>query len=523
MLDWKITDAPDVDETRPAPAAPPPPTRRGLPRSAWLLMGSVIILAVLGAGVYSWWTRASARLAVQQALAQESSAVAARDAPQINKLYGTDDANWGQAYTRWALDGQAAPRPQPFLYPLTTTGQLTTLEPFASNVLRGEVARPFSTTQGQVLTFTTDYFFAFNDDLWQRIAPPANYWGQQQAYLGPYLTIFYWEPDQALVEELGPYLNHLLAQVCAEWDCPADYKYQLHLTDTLPRPLSLAKPPTDAQPTDPLFFDVVLTHQLYASEPVFRMASPRVMGYPADAASRDYFRRALGWLVLGQTSAHFSYPEAQNIIPLLNPLYFGLLVETGVRLGLDAPQPDLPLVVGDLTALDWVGQWGGGFSLTTRNVRSRLRSAQAFTHELLQDEPPETEARLLLALWEHTSGLDWMAQGLGLTPEAAQARLDEAMRAAIRIQSRVSGDFDWALACAAGPAVLALSEGEVRYLLSEADAANNFYYGGQVVWAADGERIVISGHSLLADMPTGLIRWARQPIGGLFRPLYPAQ
>lgn len=512
MLDWKITDAPGADES--PSAAAPHPTRRRLPRAAWILVGSVITLAIAGAGLYSWWTRVNTQQAVQQALAQEASVVGTKDAAQIKTLYGSDDSDWDKAHTRWALDGQAAPRPLPFLYPLTTTGQLTALEPFAPNVLRAEIARPFSNTQGQVLTFTTTYFYAFNAQRWQRIAPPAGYWGEQRLYVSPYLSITYWEPDQALVDEVGPFLSNVLAQVCAEWDCPADYKFELHLTETLPNPFSLAGPPADALPTDPLFFDVLLAFRLYVREPVFRMASPRIMGYPTDSASRAYFRRALGWQVIGRTLGHLGYRATRDFRPLLNPLHFGLLTEIGVQLGLDSAPTDAPLPINDLTALDWLGQSGNTMNLTNSGARAKLRAAYALVHQLLRDEPPEAGTRLLRAMWDNDGGVGWIETGLGLSPAAAQARFDAALREAVRIQSRVSGRFDWAVSCAAGPAVLALDEGEVRYLLTDASASNNFLYGSPVAWAADGRQLFISGHGLLADLSTGRMQWAAPPATG---------
>lgn len=514
MLEWKITDTPDADEA-PAPPGPTPAPGRW-PRTGLWLVASVIGLTLVGGGLYAWWNRANTRLAIQQALAQEARVVSAHNIAEMKAFYNPDDSEWGQAYLRWALDKQTAPRPQPFLYPLTTTGQLTALEPFGSNIMLGEVARPFSNTQGQVLTFTTTYFFAFQDDNWQRIAPPDNFWGVQQAYLGPYLTIFYWEPDQPLVQALGPYLNNLLAQACAEWACPTDYKYELYLTDILPNPLTLAGPPTDTQPTDPLFLDVLLSHRLSALGAVFRMASPRIMGYPTDNASRDYFMRAVGWLVVGQTSAYLGYREAQSINLFRNPLYFGLLAETGARLGLDTLQPNVPLVVSDFAVLDWVGHWGdNGLSLTTLGARARLRPALAITHQLVQGEPAGVEARLLRALWnENVSGMSWLANGLNLSLEAMQVRFDAALNQAIQIQSSVVGNFDWALSCSAGPAVLTLEEGDVHYLATEADTSNNIYFGGPVAWATDGRHLFISGHGLVADMSTGHIRWINTPLAG---------
>lgn len=515
MLDWKITEAPNQDEARPEAAAPPHPTWRGLPRGAWILVSGVIGLVVVGAGLYSWWTQVNTHRAVQQALAQEASIIAAKDMDQIKTLYGMNDSDWDVAYTRWALAGQAAPRPLPFLYPLTTTGQITVLDPFAPNVLRAEVAHPFTNTHGQVLTFTTTYFYAFANDanVWQRIEPPANYWGEQRAYKRPYLTVFYWEPDQQLVDELGPFLDNLLNQLCAEWDCPADFKYELHLTDTLPDPLSLSKPPVEAQPTDPLFFDVLLSQRLYARQAVFHIPSPRVMGYPADAASRDLYRRSFGWQVLAQTSAHLGYRATDGLSPLLNPLYFGLLAEVGARLGLDSALAKAPLVITDLTELDWLGQWGNnGFSLSNSGARARLRPAHALMHNLLRDTSTDEQARLLTHLWEAEAGLDWVETGLGLTPEAAQARFDEAARDAFQIQSRVSGAFDWALSCAAGPAVLSLSDGEVRYVLA-ADP-NSSSYGSSTTWAADGQHLFVSGYGLLVDLATGSIRWMTTPVVG---------
>lgn len=515
MLDWKITDAPNPEEARPeAASAPARPLRRGLPRGAWILLSSVIVFVILVAALYSGWTRAHTRLAVQQALAQEFSTITAKDISQIKSLYGADDSDWDVAYTRWALAGQAAPRPLPFLYPLTTTGQLTVLDPFAPNVLRAEVAHPFSTTQGQVLTFTTTYFFAFTHEQWQRIEPPANYWGEQHAYVGPYLTIFYWEPDQPLVDELGPFLDHIVNQLCADWDCPADFKYELRLTDTLPAPLGMSKPPADARPTDPLFFDVILAHRLYAREPILQMASPHIMGYPADAASRDLYRRALGWQVLAQTSAHLGYRITTGVDPLLNPLYFGLLAEIGARLGLDSAPSEAPLLITDLAELEWLGQWNNGFSLSNSEARAKLRPAFALIHHLLSGTSTEEQTRLHNRLWSAETGLEWIETGLSLTREATQARFDQAIHDAFNIQSRVSGDFDWALACTAGPAVLSLGDGEVRYLLSDVDGANTSFYGGSTTWAADGQHIFVSGYGLVVDLATGSIRWTSTPAIG---------
>jgi hypothetical protein len=510
MLDWKITDAPHQDEARPEVALPPPsPHRRGWPRGALLLVGSVIVLVMVGAGLYSWWTRTTTRLAVQQALAQEASAVSDENIEQIRTLYGTSDSDWDVAYTRWALAGQAAPRPLPFLYPLTTTGQLRGLEPFAPSVLRAEVAHPFTNTQGQVLTFTTTYFFAFANDsnAWQRIEPPAHYWGEQRAYVGPYLTILYWEPDQSLVDELGPFLDNLLNQLCAEWECPADYKYELNFTGTLPNPLSLLKPPEEARPTDPLFFDVLAAFRSSVRTPALRLASPRVMGYPSDALSRAYFQRALGWQMLEQTSVSLGYDQTQSIAPLLNPMYYGVLAEIGQRLGLETALPDTPLIIDEMASLDF----SRDLSLTDDEARGKLRPALAFIHRLIRDEAPGTTARLLRALWEDTTELDWIATGLNLNPTQAQARFDESMRDAIQIQSRVAGDFDWALACSAGPAVLSLEDGLTQYLLTPADATANFYYGGSTAWADDGQRMLVSGYGLLANLATGRIHWVASP------------
>lgn len=511
MLDWKITDAPAPDEIRSEAAPPPPPApaRRGRLRGAWIMVSGVIVLVVVGAGLYSWWTRATTHQAVQQALAQEASAVNGQDIQQIRTLYGTSDSEWDTVYTRWALARQAAPRPLPFLYPLTTTGELLLVDAFAPNVLRAEVAHPFTNVQGQVLTFTTTYFFTFANaaNAWQRIEPPANYWGDQRAYLSPYLTILYWEPDQPLVDELGPYLDNLLTQLCAEWDCPADYKYELNFTETLPNPLSLLQPPEEAQPTDPLFFDVLMSFHSRVRVQAFRLASPRVMGSPTNAASLDYFRRALGWQMLLQTSVSIGYHDSRINLPLINPLYFGLLGNVGQRLGLDAQAPDLPVLIDDLGSVDLMRD----FNLTTNAARKKLRPAQAFMQRLLRDEPAQTEAELLAALWEYPMGIEWFAAGLDLTPTQAQNRFDETMRDAIQIQTEVRGDFDLALSCNAGPAVLSLDDGVVHYLLSPAGADNYPAYGGAAAWADDGQRIMISGYGFLADLAVGRIQWVMSP------------
>jgi hypothetical protein len=427
ILDWTITDAPLDGEvlSPPVPVLSTPSDKktedraRRLSRQLWLIAVGV----TLGLLATLWLPRLVSayrtRQAVALVVAGEEQAALAKDAARLKQFSSPADPVWQEEQARRARAGHAAPLPLPLLRPLPQPGHIQAFEDFAPDIVRADVARTFYAPDGTQFRFTLPQFYRF-DGAWRRIPAPDAYWGDPFDYSGQRVIVSYYAVDADLVTGLGPYLDDVLARACAAWGCPGDLVIRVnfgsHYYQAAEIPID---PPRDA----PLLFTLMPPHFTRASRYVLLLASPHAAGYANDAASADLFRRAVAIQVLFAAADKLTFTNG-GLNPIGNAFFYALVTRMSARLGLDAP--DVTRLHTANTRLTIEQLWSVNAIFRAWGQPEAVRGALAVMNVLLKDQSAETEDRLFDGLRSASSPAAWLAEGTGISVEAAQRELEMA-------------------------------------------------------------------------------------------------
>ncbi len=536
LIEWVITYAPEANEA-PLPLeaelpseAPPhpaiPSSLRCLPlprlnerfsRWLWLTLGSIIVVSLAGLGVYTIWNRFRVERALTLVIRAEDEAALAQDSKRLNALADSQDTNWLAVRTRLARQGQAAPMPLPWLRSTPILGRLQTYTYIATDLVRAEVMRQYLAPDGSVVRFNLPQFYRFANGEWKRvpIPEPETFGGKDPSVReGVHTKIYYHLPDAKFVkEELGPYLDQLMARACAQLDCPDDLSLSLDFPDTMRPDLLLTRnDPTRLTNEDPLLFAMIAWDPSEFTGRSIYIPSPQIAGYPADETSQDFYKRSLALRLLFHASHYLSDVDNYHYQAMgSNALASALVVRLGARLGLESshaleqqPGPTF-FPLGSLWFIDQAPSPSFVSTLETR--LAARREGLAVMNYLLRDQPPEAEAQLLRGL-ASTSGyydaVPWLSVGLGLSPGEVQDEMTALYPEAYRLALDRATRYDLAFSCQAGPMLYSLSTGRANPLFAEP-----FPYAYLSSWSPDGERLnlYLNGGSAILHLPTEEITW----------------
>ncbi|MGH2524076.1 MAG: hypothetical protein ACRDH2_16340, partial [Anaerolineales bacterium] len=436
-----------------------------LSRWTWLTLAGLIVLAVLSLGLFSGWSRYRLRQDLARVVAEEEAAALAGDGDKLQQLTdpGAPDY-WLALRLGLAQTGRAAPLPLPLLRPVRQAGVVRSVETLAQNMARVGVARQFTAPDGAVVTFALPQFYQFSNGTWRRIPPPDQQSLERRRHSGPHVEIGYEVGDAAFVEKnLAPYVDDVLARACAKWDCPATFKIGLNLVHSTtgasfwdyPSPL----------PGDPWLF--ALSPPQFTRWPgnILNLPSSQSVGYPVDDASTDLFKRAIALQALFVAADQLVFYEGGQD-QAQNGFLYALVARMAAQLGLELPEVDDILSTPEAHA----SIWNSGPDIPPPTA---LHSALAVLNWLLRDQPPDAETRLLRALRQATGPEEWLALGLGLSPEAAGAKLRAAIESTYqaelnyRVAELPFDSYDFALGCENGPALFSLDSAQPYYLLPD--------------------------------------------------------
>lgn len=450
LLDWDITDAPDPDEimTRPEVSRPVAASRpHGLSRQSWLLLSSVIVLAIGSISAFSAWNRWRILTQVRQIVSAEGSPLA------------------------W---------PSPLVFPANpASANIQSITALDNYTARAEVARTFRSPTGQSLTFTLAQFYEFARGTWHRISIPEAYWGPAHGYAGERVWINYREVDDGFVKDFGPFVDDVLQRACAEWDCPPQLRLELNFsTDAYSDRLS-----TSPETTRPNAFRLLLAGVDIDQE--IRFPSPHLAGYPADEASALALKQALALQTLMGLANELVGASHRD-----NAYLYALTARLAARLGLEANIAGEGLTVqriyepGELWEMAYARLW------QSPAVRDEaLRAALGSLNILLADDatPADTEARLFASLRHNFSSADWYAEATGLTLTAAREELQQALWGIYRV-----GPFatppDLLMSCSTGPALYHLEEQRLIEFMAHLQTDNAVIASS---WSPDGQWVVL--------------------------------
>lgn len=519
ILDWEITAAPASDEFPPLElAAFTPPTEprfRSLPsislhvtRRIGLVLGSVILTAVLGLGLFWAWNRYSQQRIIQGLIAAEEQAAAGRDIRQLQKLYHPAYADWIKAQARWVIRGHAAPLPLPYLRPADDASVTRSISALAPNVMYAEVVRPFLLPDGRLARFSLTQFYQLTNSEWRRIPPPMSFWGEARVYVSPYVNVTYWQADAALVAELGPKLNAALERACAEWECPPDFKFNLHFTDSAPAaPSYTGSPDPSTIGNGPLLFEIVLATPFQSLTSSLHLPSPQAMGNPADATATEFFKRALTLQVLSQAARHITLKQG-GLDQNRNAFFYALIARTAARQGLETPETLAERTLNLVVDADHL--WNVDLSFErTQGEREALQGALALTNQLLGGLPSEVEQQLFRALRRGHYATTWLAEGLALSREEFQAYFDTAMERAFQVKGLVTGAYEFALTCQGGPRLFSRGGLSPTPLL-----AGRIEENYSLSWSPNGQHLGLGVFErfMIVDMDSGVVMWLPTPL-----------
>ena len=512
LLDWTVTHAPEADELGPHPVAPASPGHRPAlsphtaRRIAWIT-GSVIVGAVLGLGLFWLWNEYQTRSAIEQIIVLEESAAAERDIHYFRGLVADDSSEWTKTQVRWMIRGWSAPTPLAILQPVTGATRLAGLTHFAPNIVRADVTRPYTSPRGEIITFNLPQFYRYSPDGWKRIPPPEAYQGEMKSLHSPRLEVRYYMVDAARAKDLALLVEQTITQACATWReaCPPEFHFTLSLTGEAWSPANSTTAHASASlPDEPLLFDIVLAPSLHHSvgDDLLRLPASTAVGYPADAASADFYRRAVALQVLMQTAAYLSLD--QSGLDLSRNLYFyALVARLAARAGIE------PASILDIrtTSLPFPPEnlWNWNFDPRgSPEQRQALREALAIVNRLTteQKQPSETESALFNALRGRLTPdpAAWLSRALSIPVEAAQAKLETEAANAFHVEVRPTAPRELALSCENGPAVFSFGDTGLTYFLTE-----QFSSSYLADWSPDGERLLLYLHDqpVVVDFASG--------------------
>ena len=476
-------------------------------KAAWqigLRLGGVICLALAALGLTSAWNAYQLEQAMRRVVALEERAILTGDMDSLRELYADEDVEWLATQQRRAEFGQVAPLPMQSLWPALDTGVVKSVETLTPNTVRVEVIRRFFAPDGGQAFFALHQFYRFADGKWQRVPLPESDRREVRQWTGQHVEMSYFVLDEAVMTDLGPYLDGILTQACAAWACPDDLRFDLRflLEDTAStRSFDFFSP----SPGGPMIFALIFSQpESFWGSPTLPLASPHLAGYPADTESQALWRRLLALEILARLPGRLVPDTA---LRRYNPFRYALAARLSVALQLDSPQ--IASLRNTKPAFTPEELWTLNYRSTERPLgpfytQAAQLEALALLNLLLQDQPPETESRLFRGLRTATDPAAWLAEGLNIPPDEARARL----RAAIETtgnppaSSPIPNPHTFTLGCRGGLAAFAPDQTPFTYSL-----AGRFYDARPVEWSPDGKRLLIylSGQPAVVEADTGAL------------------
>ncbi len=514
LLDWTVAEAPDPDESTPFPPVSPPPLAApdGHPetlspkisRRLWLIAGGLIVASLLGLALFSAWDRYRVWRAVEQMVALEEQAALAGDTGALTQLYDPGATTWAALQIQRVRNGQAAPLPMTVLRPVPEPGRLRSVETLTPDTVRADVVHQFLAPDGSRASFALPQFYRYANGAWKRTAPPATYRGELQKWSGKHIDLSYFAIDEDFAQELGPYLDGVISQVCAAWTCPEDPKIGLDflLDNTSPSYITTS-------PGEPLLFKLLFARAMSAGGPTSSVPAPHLAGYPADTASTELLKHLLALETLTRATDEITRRgQTQSD----NAFAYALAVRMGVRLKLEAPEAATIFFANPAFTTEelWAANTKPLYPQAPYDQQAVLHQALAMLNVILRDQPPETEDKLFRSLHTAPDPVAWLSEGLGIAPEEARARLLAAVGSTdgIQVQLPTSTRHEFTLGCRGGLALFSRGDSQPTYFLS-GDFFGTFF--GQ--WSPDGQRLLIylSGQPAVVDMTSGAITWLPNP------------
>ncbi len=491
-LDWTLADAPDADET----AHPSEKRSATSPASRAIIgiIGAVVVAALLGLGYY--WRSGEARThrAIEALIALEEQAAHDRDMRAARALVADEAEEWAEVnIIRWVSHDLAAPLPSAFLRPLTDTARLTNLTTLAPDIIRAEVARAYLTQRDETVTFHLAQFYRYANGDWGRIAPPDAQPGELQFYFSPRLEMRYYAVDAARARALAPLIETTLAQACAVWTCPLDYRFSLYFTDPVPSPADYAPAPIPSgQADEPVLFDWIsqnARNQSWSTQ-LYLPASTSI-GYPADEFSIDYYSRFIARQVLLQTAGHLSLARGDRLDGSQlrrNAYFYALVARVAAYSGLEAPATltlNTSPVALPLTLLwDWEARFD-----EPQPLRPLLRSGLAVVNRLVAETSQPitlTERVLFHNLSLSTNSSAWLVAALNASDEAAYSRLINLIIESFQVNMLTTNRPDLLLGCTGKVLAYTQASSSLTPLIP-----GSFYNSAVSQWSPDGQRYLM--------------------------------
>ncbi|MEP7357231.1 MAG: hypothetical protein ABI847_08325, partial [Anaerolineales bacterium] len=521
LVDWTLSQAPDPGE--PAPnsagdqAAPQFLGARPLERPAGqrslssravvrtgLILTALAALGFLAFKVSAAWDTYRLQRGVSEAVVLEEQSTQLGDQEKLAQLYPQAGGGWVAGQLARAQRGQPAPLPMTSLWPTSDPAVVQSVTVVTADTARADVVRHFYALDGARASFTLPQYYQFTNGQWRRIAPPASGQAEVRQWDGRFIRLSYYAVDEAVLADMGPYLDEKLAAICAAWECPAGLKFDLpFLLDdvTVTRGFDYFSP----APSAPMIFGLLLSErEAFWSSRTLPLAAPHLAGYPADAASRDIFRRLLALEVLVRLVAGLTPPSFQ-----FSALPYALAARLSVTLDLD--DPDIRSINFARAAFNSQELWALQYVSTARPLgpfytKVAQYQALAALNNVLAGEPAGIETRLLSGLQTAPSPEAWLGQALGIPAEAAAARLEAGLANLQNVPAAAAIPSGQALtlSCRSGLASLSLDQSQARYFLS-----GSFADAQPIAWSPDSKRLLIeiSGQLAVIEAGSGKLTW----------------
>ncbi|MEP7357328.1 MAG: hypothetical protein ABI847_08830, partial [Anaerolineales bacterium] len=337
--------------------------------------------------------------------------------------------------------------------------------------------------------FTLPQFYRFRKGAWKRAAPPAD-WTAAATRHGLYADITYLNADADFIDsDLGPYLDDLLQRACDNWGCTPGGRISVQFGDS--PSLVIAQDQSGLPRDEPLLFAFIRSADLFEPGGHVRLAAPHSAGYPADAASAAWMKRAIGVQVLaaeaaGQVAAR---SEGGSPTPSRNAFLYAVVARAAAQLGLEPPEtlsvvkagtalgPDpaglarninlmADMYMVDDQGLTVLGQQDVLGRQIVGNVPADrdkvLRGALAITNWLVRGQPDATDNQLIQALPPDGNQIAWLTNAFHIDPDEAWTRLQ---LAAWQV-NRPADTPELALFCSVGTALASLGGAPPTYFLA---------------------------------------------------------
>ncbi len=508
LLDWQITDAPDPDQaftpisdapTAPYPARSLPALSRRATRGITLILGGVIVLALMSAGMYWAWNRAQVQAAIQHIVALENKALQTGDWEALYTLAAEPENIY------WQDEIYSIPPPVPFVLP-DWKGEVRAITAVESNRVRADIAYPYRAGDGATLTFIREQFYRYANGEWKRAALPDDRWNDTRAYQSVYFNAGYPAVDEAWLKPALLEVEAQLARICAIWPCAEIPEIKL----------SFSREST-ASYHDPIpesaLYQFFVTAEGY--ERTLTWPALRQSGYPADEATARRYQRAL---TLNLFQRLTNQVISQSELKEGGWLARALALRLATRLGLESFPLNEVRVVSPLYSIAEL--WATPADTGPRRDSYpdlTLRAALVAVNRLLHDQPPEAEDRLLAALFDATDAVDWVARGLHISQYEAQLKLAELEQAdAPRVNVLTTQPGTFTFSCGGGLYAYSLGEGAPSRLLDGAYLSANAYS-----WSPDQRRLLVelNGRMGVVNFDSQTMAWLPPNIPDLYAPI----